>query len=206
MEYYDRCQGSFFHPGGYELTRYALGRCELPKGAKLCDIGCGTGEHLALLQEEFGLAPIGLEPSAAMGGKAENIVKARGEATPFPDQSFDVVLCECTLSLCQQPRKVLREIYRILRPKGWLVFSDVCGAKTQLVDSGPLKWIYAVEQMKAMLEEQGFAIRLEEDRTRELTTMAAQMIMDGREQEICETMGALKGRDCGYYLIIGRKG
>ena len=57
-----------------------------------------------------------------------------------------------------------------------------------------------------MLEEQGFVMRLEEDRTWDLTTMVAQMIMDGREQEICETMGALRGRDCGYYLIIGQKG
>lgn len=157
------------------------------------------------IQEEFGLSTVGVEPSYPMSGSTPGIVAASGEQLPFESQCFDVVLCECTLSLCENPEQVLREIRRVLGPNGWLILSDVCGKETQLVEAGPLRRLYPVHWMKDMLEKYGFQIDLEEDHTKDLITMAAQLIMDGKEQEICEVMQALGGKHCGYYLIIGQK-
>ncbi|TEB05024.1 hypothetical protein Psch_03787 [Pelotomaculum schinkii] len=39
MDYYTKCRGPLFHPGGFELTRYAVEYCQFPSGAHLADIG-----------------------------------------------------------------------------------------------------------------------------------------------------------------------
>ncbi len=37
---------------------------------------------------------------------------------PLPDQAFDLAICTGTLNLCREPRQVISEIYRVLRPGG----------------------------------------------------------------------------------------
>jgi hypothetical protein len=71
-------------------------------GAAVCEIGCGTGPSLRY----FGAAAcvVGVEPNMAMHPRAQasadaaglgdrfRLVTATGEALPFPDASFDVVV------------------------------------------------------------------------------------------------------------------
>jgi SAM-dependent methyltransferase len=54
-------------------------------------------------------------------------VSACGEALPFPDNSFDVVLSDDVLDYAESPEAVIAEIARVLVPSGILYFSvNVC--------------------------------------------------------------------------------
>ena len=47
-----------------------------------------------------------------------------GEDIPFPDRSFDTVVCTFTLCSVQDPQQVLSEMKRILRPGGRVLFLE----------------------------------------------------------------------------------
>jgi SAM-dependent methyltransferase len=51
-------------------------------------------------------------------------IAAGGEALPFADASFDVVLCDNVVDHAEAPRKILEEIVRVMRP-GALLFFEV---------------------------------------------------------------------------------
>lgn len=51
-------------------------------------------------------------------------IAAPGEALPFPDASFDVVLCDNVVDHAENPRLILEEIVRVMKP-GALLFFEV---------------------------------------------------------------------------------
>jgi SAM-dependent methyltransferase len=66
-----------------------------------------------------------VEPDAETLAKnrAENRICASGESIPLPDASVDAVVCEYVVEHLIEPERVLRELHRILRPGGRLVFA-----------------------------------------------------------------------------------
>ncbi|MGB8511147.1 MAG: class I SAM-dependent methyltransferase, partial [Pyrinomonadaceae bacterium] len=48
---------------------------------------------------------------------------AAGEALPFADESFDVVLCDNVVDHAEDPRRIVSEIARVLAPRGLLYFT-----------------------------------------------------------------------------------
>jgi len=79
----------------------------------------------------FSLATVIVDPypeeefDAQRGGVSSNIpegvefVKAFGEELPFPDDSFDFVVCSETLNHCRDPVKVIEEMKRVA-PRGYV--------------------------------------------------------------------------------------
>jgi SAM-dependent methyltransferase len=55
-------------------------------------------------------------------GKARTIAGS-GEHLPFPDASFDVVLCDNVVDHAESPREICEEIVRVLKPGGLLYFT-----------------------------------------------------------------------------------
>lgn len=49
---------------------------------------------------------------------------ADATALPFPDNSFDLLLCFETLEHCDEPWKVVSEIERVCKPKGVIILSS----------------------------------------------------------------------------------
>ena len=97
------------------------------------EIGAGTGVNLAYYGPDVRALTL-TEPEhpmlrrlakrAADDPHAPTVLRAPGEDLPFPDDSFDTVVS--TLALCtvdDQPR-TLREIHRVLRPGGRLLFIE----------------------------------------------------------------------------------
>ena len=50
-------------------------------------------------------------------------VAAVGESLPFPDQSFDIVICDNVVDHAESPSKIVSELARILAPGGLLYFT-----------------------------------------------------------------------------------
>ncbi len=100
-------------------------------GLDILELGCGTAYFSAWLARR-GARPVGLDPTPAQLETARRtqaqtgiefpLVEGVGEALPFPDRSFDMVLSEYGASLWADPYQWIPEAARVLRPRGRLVF------------------------------------------------------------------------------------
>lgn len=102
---------------------------------RILDAGCGYGRNLTyLLREGYQVFALDqnaeavdhvrqLAASLQSGLPAENFQVGVVEQMPFPDASFDVVLCSAVLHFARNEahfRKMVAECWRVLRPGGLL--------------------------------------------------------------------------------------
>ena len=105
---------------------------EQQPGARILDVGCGTGEYVRRANE-LGFIASGLEPADAMRAVAVNknpgasIVSGVATELPYPDGSFDLVICIEVLRYLDRSdiRQALRELRRVLRPGGTMFLTMV---------------------------------------------------------------------------------
>lgn len=96
------------------------------------EIGAGTGANLPYYPAEVRLAVVEPNPfmarrlarKAAARGRALDLRVQRGETLPFPDASFDTVVCTLVLCSVTEQTRVLSEIRRVLRPGGVFRFFE----------------------------------------------------------------------------------
>jgi ubiquinone/menaquinone biosynthesis C-methylase UbiE len=95
----------------------------------LLDIGCAAGAEFAPLAAR-GFQIVGLDYSSEMLRLAHNrfrtsvnLCRGDAESLPFPDASFDHVICLGVFEYLSTYEKCLDEIHRILRPGGLAVIS-----------------------------------------------------------------------------------
>ena len=115
---------SFLHD---ELDQAVLREVDWQPGERLLDVGCAGGVYMQALAGR-GVRPVGidLDRSSLKKAAASNlrIAAADGLSLPFADESFDGVLCHKTLYLFRDPPAAARELTRVLRSGGRLVFSS----------------------------------------------------------------------------------
>lgn len=133
-ERYDRHAATYDRGLGAERlllgdSREAL--CGMATGEVL-EVAIGTGRNLPHYRPGIRLTAIDL--SAGMLGRASARARALGmdvdlrqgdaQALPFPDRSFDSIVC--TLALCEVPDldAAVAEMRRVLRPGGLLLVVD----------------------------------------------------------------------------------
>lgn len=112
-------------------------------GGRVVELGAGTGLNLAHYPstvEELVLT----EPEPGMRRKlarrlardpfcAARIVDAPAEHLPIADASVDTVVSTLVLCTVSDPEQVLREIARVLRPGGQLLFIEHVRARTRFL-------------------------------------------------------------------------
>jgi SAM-dependent methyltransferase len=130
-EFADRYRdlGSSVYASCFSYSRWrldALLQRYLPErgdGLRLLDVGCGTGHHMASLRER-GFEVAGVDGSEEMiaHARANNpgaqIKVADVDSLPFPDSSFDFVLCIEVLRYLPDFTRCVNEIARVLKPGG----------------------------------------------------------------------------------------
>lgn len=101
--------------------------CEIVPGSKVLDVGCNSGEFMKILRDGKGCDVVGVDISTnalkLARKKKLKVYNATAEKLPFPDQSFDAVIMREVLVHIHEPVKALKEIRRVLRPKGFLLGS-----------------------------------------------------------------------------------
>ena len=108
-------------------------RLDIPPGAKLLDVACGSGQ-LALMASRDGFDSTGVDIAenlierARERGAAERLNAhfevADAESLPFPDGSFDVVVSLIGAMFAPRPDLVAREILRVCVPGGTIAMAN----------------------------------------------------------------------------------
>ena len=100
---------------------------------RVLEIGAGTGANLPL----YGPNVVALtltEPEAPMArrltkhlreqSRGADLVQAGAEELPLPDGQFDTVVSTLVLCTVADPLRALREVWRVLKPGGQLLFIE----------------------------------------------------------------------------------
>ena len=115
------------------------------------ELGCGGGLNQRFYDASRITSYSGVDPSgkglefarseAERKGWAHDIRAGVGEAIPFADNSFDSVVCTFTLCSVHDPAQTLRELRRVLKPGGRLLFAEHGAAP----DPGVRRWQERIE-------------------------------------------------------------
>jgi malonyl-CoA O-methyltransferase len=154
------------------------------RGLTALDAGCGTGRYLQALNDRGAFA-IGVDLSQPMLLRAREsagrVARADLCALPFDAMSIDVVVCGLALGDVAEIEFALREIARVLRPGGCVIYSVVHPA-------GAAKgWSRTFESNGRRLVIDGFWHSL--DRHRDACTAAGLAIEEWCEPELVEAPG-----------------
>lgn len=100
----------------WDDSRVALEPLELGSATRVLDVGAGTGALTQVLREESAGEVVAVDVNAGLLAQAGS-PRVRGAATrlPFPDDSFDAVICQALLVNLPLPAVALREFARVSR-------------------------------------------------------------------------------------------
>lgn len=132
---------------------------DLEAGEVVLDLGSGAGVDVFLAANKVGPTgkAIGVDMTKEMVDKAKGIARSHGyhnvefrlgemERLPVGDDSVDIVISNCVINLSPDKSKVFQEAYRVLKPKGRLIVSDLVseGELPDEMKDDPNAWVCCI--------------------------------------------------------------
>ena len=121
-------------PQHHAMVAAYLGDLDLADGARLLEIGCGTGAIARVLAAWPGVGEVlGVDPSPILLTRAHELSEGianlsfeqgDGRRLTLPDAVFDAVVLHRVLSHVPEPDAILAEAHRVMRKGGQLVVFD----------------------------------------------------------------------------------
>jgi len=124
---------------------------KITKDDRVIDLGCGYGTSSIWLAKNIGCRVTGITLSEKQVATAKELARKNGvdhladfyamdfNATTFPDGSFDVAFAIESLCHSEDKQKLLKEVYRIIKPDGRLIDADGYFRKSK-VSLTPREW------------------------------------------------------------------
>jgi SAM-dependent methyltransferase len=130
------------------------------RGRSVLEVGCGAGVDLARFARGgatvtgVDLSPSAIELARANFGQQRlsgDLRVADGEHLPFPEASFDLVFAHGVVQYTADPRRLVEEVRRVVKPGGEAVFQVY----------NRVSWLNALSKlMKVDLEHEGAPVLL----------------------------------------------
>lgn len=138
---YDRTN-AVMSAGNSWLWRIQTVRAIAPvKGERVLDVAAGTGtSSAALARSGAEVVAVDFSPGMIAVGRKKHpeieFVEADATALPFSANEFDVVTISFGLRNIENPRKALKEMYRVLKPGGRVVVCEFSKPSRALLRAG----------------------------------------------------------------------
>ncbi len=139
---YEVEEDHFWFVGMRGITKVLLDKVMTKKDIDILDAGCGTGGNLIFLQKYGRVSGVDISEYAincCQKRGFQNVKVGSVDKLPFSDHSFDLVTVFDVISDngVKDPKGVLSEAYRVLKPQGSL-----------LVRVAAYKWLWSVHDVK----------------------------------------------------------
>jgi demethylmenaquinone methyltransferase/2-methoxy-6-polyprenyl-1,4-benzoquinol methylase len=122
---YDRYAALLSYGQDPRWRRFLVSRVAAGPGDRVLDVATGTGAVARALVRQKGCSVVGVDQSPEMLAEAARrldgsveLVEASAESLPFADGAFDALTFTYLLRYVDDPRAVLHELARVVRPGG----------------------------------------------------------------------------------------
>ncbi|MCB0339108.1 MAG: class I SAM-dependent methyltransferase [Bdellovibrionales bacterium] len=158
-----------FHTRGLDASIELIQLAQVQSSDCVLDVGCGLGGSCRLLASQFGSKVVGVDLTDEFIDVAKKLTEIvgldsmvsfkRGDALelPFDNASFDLVWTEHTQMNIADKFRFYKEIARVLKPAGRMVFHDVFQSGAG-VPKFPVPWA----------KEAKFSFLVSEDKAKEI--------------------------------------
>ena len=143
---YDKIFGKIF----YSRLSYVIKTLKLPQGAKVLELGVGTGTSFPAYPSHCEVIGVDLAPDMLDHARTKirnngwthlKVLKMDALHLDFPDDSFDYIMAFHVVTVVPDPIRMMEEAQRVCRPGGRIVIvnhftseSPILGSLTEALD------------------------------------------------------------------------
>ncbi|RLA41628.1 MAG: SAM-dependent methyltransferase [Gammaproteobacteria bacterium] len=202
-----------FHIRGDIATKELIKLSKFTPDMRILDVGCGVGGSTRRLSHETGCYVIGIDLSDEYIETAERLTQllnmqervkfqaASALELPFDDNTFDGAWSiQMNMNIEDKPR-LLKEVYRVLKPGGRAILYEVCGNKNTPVyfpvpwaQDSSMSFLVPPEPFRDIINSAGFDIEVWNDKT----DLAQQAF-----SHMTEPKGESNLPELGVHLLVG---
>lgn len=203
-------EGASLHEAMENTNKIMAEAANLSSDDRVIDLGCGYGSTARYLARNYGCSVIGITISNEELKLANQRAKEYGyddllkfeygdfHNIEYPDASFDVVWSQEAFLHGADKDRILSECYRVLKPGGTLIFSDILvrrdtpqADRERLYDRLKTTDIWDRPDYDEALTRHGFEVLKQEDHSQYVALTYGGIVSQVREQrsELTERIG-----------------